>query len=82
MVCFGSAISHRCTSMAARLGLLHDRKKKGDKPDMRFRCWCGYEVENDDATYVKRKSLAHVRKHVQDATRKDVEVTVLRLKRT
>jgi hypothetical protein len=49
---------------------------------MRFRCWCGYEVENDDATYVKRKSLAHVRKHVQDATRKDVEVTVLRLKRT
>ena len=31
MVCFGSAISHRCTSMGARLGLLRDRRKEGDK---------------------------------------------------
>jgi hypothetical protein len=31
VVCFGSAISHRCTIIAARLGLLRDRKKKGDK---------------------------------------------------
>lgn len=31
VVCFGSAISHRCTIMAARLGVLRDRKKKGDK---------------------------------------------------
>ena len=32
MVCFGSAISHRCTSMAARLGVLRDRRKKGENP--------------------------------------------------
>ena len=31
MVCFGSAISHRCPSMAARLGLHRDRKKKGEQ---------------------------------------------------
>jgi len=35
VVCFGSAmdsaISHRCTIMAARLGLLCGRRKKGDE---------------------------------------------------
>ena len=30
MVCFGSAISIRCTIMAAGLGLLRDRGKKGE----------------------------------------------------
>jgi DNA-directed RNA polymerase subunit RPC12/RpoP len=45
VVCFGSAISHRCTIMAARLGLLRDRRKKGDETMTDIVCpHCGRKI--------------------------------------